>query len=116
MNTIEEKAWEIIKGMNISGPWQEHLVHKAMVAGMESVKFDWIDIDEKHPEDGQRVLVWNSKYNDSSIQVFNEEYQCWDTEDGDDFEYAIDEVNNVTHDLNIRYWHPLPSLNKPNKK
>ena len=96
--TIEEKAWEIIKGMHISGPWQEHIVHQAIMKMMES---QWNDIDEVKPEDGQRVLTWNDRFKEVRIQVFNGYYQCWDAEDGDDCEYGLDEGI-------IKYWMPLP--------
>lgn len=62
----------------------------------------WKDITKEHPEDGQRVLTWNEYYKECRIQVFNEEYECWDTEDGDDFEYKLT-------DTIIRYWMELPN-------
>lgn len=105
--TNEEKAWEIIKGMHISGPWQEHIVYKAVVAGMESVESKWIDIKETQPEDGQRVLTWNNKFHETRIQAFNEEYQCWDTEDGDDIEFKLEDTMKNGTPI-ISYWQPLP--------
>ena len=59
----------------------------------------WMDITKKQPADGERVLTWNNESNEPRIQVFNKLYQCWDTEDGDDFEYELDEA---TH------WQSLP--------
>lgn len=67
---------------------------------------NWLDIRKDKPEDGQRILTWNNYYNEPRIQVYNEEYQCWDTEDGDDFEYQIDDHKYII------YWQPLPG--KPN--
>jgi hypothetical protein len=68
---------------------------------------NWLDIRKDKPEDGQRVLTWNNYYNEPRIQVYNEEYQCWDLEDGDDFEYPIDDYRYII------YWQPLPG--KPNQ-
>lgn len=96
--TNEQKCWEIIKGMSVSGPWQAHMVHEAM---MKYANNPWININEKHPNDNERVLTWNNKFKEARIQVFNEYYQCWDTEDGDDSEYGLD-------DGIIQYWMPLP--------
>lgn len=77
---------------------------------MDEKAFDqngWIDIREGQPTDGERVLTWNNKSNEQRIQVFNEEYHCWDTEDGDDFEYSLDET---VHDgrLVVSHWQSLP--------
>lgn len=33
--TNDEKGWKIIKDMCISGPWQEHIAHKAVMTAME---------------------------------------------------------------------------------
>lgn len=100
-----EKAWEIIKSMKINGPWQEHIVHQTVMKALELKEPtngpQWLDINEIKPDDGQRVLTWNNKYNESLIQVYNEEYRCWDTEDGDEFEFDTDT------DI-IQYWMPLP--------
>lgn len=73
----------------------------------------WINIKDQHPEDGQRVLTWNNKFCEERIQVFNKEYQCWDTEDADDFEF---ELGTTLHggQLVIEYWQPLPG--KPEQR
>lgn len=63
---------------------------------------NWKDITKEKPKDDQRVLTWNEYYKECRIQVFNEEYECWDTEDGDDFEYKLT-------DAIIRYWMKLPN-------
>lgn len=60
---------------------------------------EWIKIQDKQPEDGQRVLVFNSYSSESCIRVFNEAYMCWDTEDGDDFDCELERCP---------YWMPLP--------
>ena len=51
---------------------------------------EWIDILQEHPNDNERVLTWNKRFNEARIQVYNQEYECWDTEDGDDFEFNFD--------------------------
>lgn len=70
---------------------------------------NWLDIRKDKPEDGQRVLTWNNYYNEPRIQVYNDECQCWDTEDGDDFEYPIDDYKRIV------YWQPLPGKPNPDK-
>lgn len=60
---------------------------------------NWKNIKEETPKDGQRVLVWNTKYNEVTIQVWNKLLKCWDTEDGDDYDW----------DMEIcPYWMELP--------
>jgi hypothetical protein len=114
--TNEQKGWEIIKGMHISGPWQEHIVHNAVISAMnwkdENAVTPWVDINVRYPDDGQRVLTWNNRYGEVRTQVFNMEYECWDTEDGDDFEFKL---NATTKDgtLIVRYWQPLPKKPLP---
>ena len=60
---------------------------------------EWKNIKETEPKDGQRVLVWNELLDQANIQTWNENYQCWDTEDGDDYEHDIDDCP---------YWMELP--------
>lgn len=102
--TTEERAWQVIKDMHISGPWQEHLVHEAI---MSFHRQQWHDIKDSHPEDGQRVLTWNNKFCENRIQVYNEECQCWDMEDGDDIEFKLD-AKTKDGRLIIQYWQSLP--------
>lgn len=100
--TDKERAWHVIKDMQISGQWTEQLVHEAIM------KFSqWNDINEVQPIDGQRVLTWNNRFEEPRIQVYNEEYKCWDTEDGDDSEFDLDETTR-NGELIIQYWKPLP--------
>jgi hypothetical protein len=49
----------------------------------------WNNIKETQPEDGQRVLTWSKRFKEPRIQIYNEYYQCWDTEDGDDREWEL---------------------------
>lgn len=46
---------------------------------------EWKKLSIEEPKDNERVLVWDSKYKECTIRVFNKEYNCWDTEDGDDY-------------------------------
>ena len=66
---------------------------------MQVMETKWNKIKETQPEDGQRVLTWNNLFNEARIQVYDEYYQCWDTEDGDDYECHFEEAP---------YWMPLP--------
>ena len=74
---------------------------------------EWINIKNKHPNDGERVLTWDNYFNEQKINIFNETYQCWDTEDGDDFEYELDATLSDGQTLIIPFWMPLPK--KPDK-
>ena len=60
---------------------------------------NWKDIKEEKPKDDQRVLVWNDLHCQVTRQVWNNDYQCWDTEDGDDYEFDME---------NCPYWMELP--------
>lgn len=60
---------------------------------------NWKDIAKEQPDDGQRVLTWNKGFKEARIQIYNEYYQCWDTEDGDDQEWELHVAP---------YWQPLP--------
>lgn len=51
---------------------------------------NWKDITVEQPRDNERVLTWNKRFNEARIQVYNEFHKCWDTEDGDDYEYSFD--------------------------
>lgn len=61
---------------------------------------NWKNIEKEKPNDGERVLIWNAVWNIVTIQTWNENYQCWDTDDGDDFEWETDLC---------KYWMELPS-------
>lgn len=45
-------------------------------------------LDEQEPNQDELVMVWKEKWKSWNQLVFNKEYDCWDTEDGDD--YACD--------------------------
>lgn len=60
---------------------------------------NWKDIKEEKPKDGQRVLVRNTMYDVFIIQVWNGYIGCWNTEDGDDYGFDVE---------NWSYWMELP--------
>ena len=48
--------------------------------------FEWIPTNECLPNDGERVLIKRKYCGDYwDVSVWNGDYLCWDTEDGDDF-------------------------------
>lgn len=48
---------------------------------------------EKEPEPDERVMVMCKCWSEWHPQVFNKEYNCWDTEDGDDYDFDLDETD-----------------------
>ena len=48
---------------------------------------------EKEPEPDERVMVRCNTWSEWYPQVFNKEYKCWDTEDGDDYDFDLDETD-----------------------
>lgn len=48
---------------------------------------------EKEPEPDERVMVRCNAWSEWHPQVFNKEYNCWDTEDGDDYDFDLDETD-----------------------
>lgn len=53
--------------------------------------FEWIPTMECTPKDGERVLVKQVGWPEWSVQVWNEHYNCWDTGDGDDYDFDKNE-------------------------
>lgn len=56
--------------------------------------FEWIPTKECLPNDGERVLIRRKDrhHSDWEVSVWNGDYLCWDTEDGDDFMYKPEQV------------------------
>ena len=54
---------------------------------------------EKEPEPDERVMVRCKCWSEWYPHVFNKEYKCWDTEDGDDYDFDLDETD---------HWFRLP--------
>jgi hypothetical protein len=62
---------------------------------------EWKKLSIEEPKDNERVLVWDSKFNECAIRIFNKHYNCWDTEYGDDY----------VHDCELssyEFWMNLP--------
>ncbi len=49
------------------------------------VNIDLYRLEDKEPEQDERVMVWDEHLKQWSPQCYNKEYDCWDTEDGDDY-------------------------------
>lgn len=68
-----------------------------------------LDITRIQPFDGERVLVWDNYYGEFRILTYNENEKCWDTEDGDDFEFSVGDVlPQEPYNLRVQYWTELP--------
>lgn len=50
------------------------------------VEIEIFTLAEQEPRQDERVMVWNEKFKEWDPQVFNKECECWDQEDGDDYE------------------------------
>lgn len=48
---------------------------------------------EQEPEPDERVMVRCNAWSEWHPQVFNNEYKCWDTEDGNDYDFDLDETD-----------------------
>lgn len=69
----------------------------------------WKDITREKPKDGAMVLVWDNYYGCVRLLVYNDYEQCWDTEDGDDFEMSLGETLGSEPDkLRIGFWMETP--------
>ena len=66
------------------------------------VEVEIFRIAEKTPEQDEQVLVKELGEGSWKTQVFNKMCNCWDTADGDDYDYDIDE-NDI--------WMRLPKAN-----
>ncbi len=51
---------------------------------------EWKKVSIEEPKDGERVLVWDSEFNECTIKVFNKIHNCWDSEDGDEYVCDLD--------------------------
>lgn len=50
------------------------------------VEIEIFTLEEQTPKQDERVMVWNEKFREWHGQVYNPECECWDTDDGDDYE------------------------------
>lgn len=46
-------------------------------------------IATKTPADGEKVAVWNERCKEWEMLCYNKHYDCWDDEDGDDYNRDI---------------------------
>lgn len=60
---------------------------------------DWIKFSDQKPHKYEKCLVCFKPYKTVMVLVYNEGYECWDDEDGDDYYCDFDQVD---------YWCPLP--------
>lgn len=60
---------------------------------------DWIKFSDQKPHKCEKYLVCFKPYKTVMVLVYNERYECWDDEDGDDYYCDFDQVD---------YWCPLP--------
>lgn len=54
------------------------------------VEIEIFTLAERKPEPDERVMVWHEKFKQWFPQVYDEECECWDTEDGDDYDFDLD--------------------------
>jgi len=68
------------------------------------VEIEIFTLAEQEPRQDERVMVWKEKWRGWCPQVFNKKCDCWDDEEGDDYDCDLD-----PQDL----WFSLPK--NPNK-
>ena len=59
---------------------------------------EWIKTENQTPNDGEQVLCWYYGHQ-YKLLIWNDTYNCWDNEDGDDYFCSQDKVE---------YWTYLP--------
>mgnify|MGYP003318596218 FL=1 len=59
----------------------------------------WILFEEQKPANGQRCLVCYKPWEMVIILTYNEKFECWDDEEGDDYFCDFTEVD---------FWRSLP--------
>lgn len=59
----------------------------------------WILFEEQKPAHEQRCLVCYKPWEMVIILTYNEKFECWDEEEGDDYFCDFDKVD---------FWRPLP--------
>lgn len=57
---------------------------------------EWIKTENQTPNDGEQVLCLYYRHT-YKLLVWNNIYNCWDGEDGDDYYCSRDEVEYWTH-------------------
>lgn len=52
---------------------------------------EWKKIEEVgYPEDGEKVVVWDNRFDEARMLYYNGFHECWDNEEGDDYECDLD--------------------------
>jgi len=99
MKTIEEVSKEYSgisedKYSNTAHAFDKYDIQNAFEAGVDFAQ-RWISVEEELPTDNEKYLV---KINGWGIGLhpFNEHYQCWDDEDGDDY-FTDAKGGKITH-------------------
>lgn len=57
---------------------------------------EWIKTENQTPNNGEQVLVWYYGYQ-YKLLIWNDVYNCWDDEEGDDYFCDRDKVEYWTH-------------------
>lgn len=60
---------------------------------MKKVEIEIFTLEERKPNQDERVMVWSEEFYEWRPQVYNAIEECWDTEDGDDFEKKLDKYD-----------------------
>lgn len=68
------------------------------------VEIETFSLAEQEPRQDERVMVWDNRLKQWSPQYYNKECNCWDTEDGDDYDRDLKDED---------VWFRLPA--NPNK-
>lgn len=100
--TVEEAAKEYAD--NLYEPTDRGILYretqKDFIAGVEwqAMQSPWISVNKRMPEDEQLVLTSSSIYG-IKLLVWNDHYNVWDDEDGDDVYCERDKIDT---------WMPIP--------
>lgn len=94
-------------------------VKQAFVSGAEWMKkyFSWVSVEERLPEEGQRILVgflFYYKYHDREAQsrryidTFTYKYGVWVGDNGESYPGK----GLTRRDIKVIYWQPIPSFDE----
>lgn len=88
--TIKEKAKEYLMNFPANSTFSiEEMIVNAFVAGAKSCNPQWKDGSDILPlvDGAQYIVKKDKKQHWYEICTWNETYQCWDDEEGDDVKY-----------------------------
>lgn len=114
--TIEEAAKQGAEGYNIVG---QNIYKSGYIAGAEwqAKQSPWISVEERLPEEGQRILVgflYYYKYADREVEspkhidIFTYENGVWVNDNGKS--YLGKDV--TRRDIKVICWQPIPSFDE----